>query len=360
VNRAINLAKMNNSIDQILMNRNRRSQDVSNESILASLRLLPSSRPLSLYELSRRDLFMQDIAPLSNQLRLPSRQALVDNLISARMPQNLLNHSNLSTLNYSTDSANISGLSSEVTASSGHDFPSKLHEILSNGDFEHIVSWMPHGRSWKVHCRKEFVKKVAPQYFKHGKFESFTRQVNRWGFRRITHGIDRNAYYHEYFLRGLPNLCKIIKRPIPTRTFSASSDPDFYSDSLTNPPIPPEALCVEYCNPNSTLNSSHSSSSALLFSNISSARVSHDFGLSRGLSRDLGGYLSSAPLLNQQTRDILPFFNPTLSQTERNILPRDDMNYSVLLAQLQNRANLGAALGIAPRESSNEASSSLT
>jgi len=179
----------------------------------------------------------------------------------------------------------------------------------------------------------------------------------------ITHGIDRNAYYHEYFLRGLPNLCKTIKRPVvPTRTFSPSSEPDFYSDSFTTPPIPPEALRAEYCNRSSTLNSSHPSSSTLPLSNISSAEmVSHDLGISRGLSRDLGGYFGSAPLLNRRTQDISPFFNSTLPQTERNILPRDDRNYSVLsqyVTQLQNHANLGAALGITPRESSTEEASS--
>jgi len=292
---------------------------------------------------------------------LPSRQALVDNLMLARMPQNFLNHSNLSTDNYSTDSVNSSGSHSSVTASSAHEFPSKLHEILSNADFEHIISWMPHGRSWKIHCRKEFLEKVAPQYFKHGKFESFTRQANRWGFRRITHGVDKSAYYHEYFLRGLPNLCKTIKRPVPIRMLSSSSEPDFYSDSFTNPPIPPEALRAEYCNRSSTLNSSHSSSSTLPISNISSAVMAcHDLGI----SRDLGGYFGSAPLLNRRTQDISPFFNSALSQTESNILPRDDRNYSVLSqyeTQLQNRANLGAALGITPRESStDEASSPLT
>jgi hypothetical protein len=29
-------------------------------------------------------------------------------------------------------------------------FPAKLHEIVSNPEYEHIISWRPHGRSWEV------------------------------------------------------------------------------------------------------------------------------------------------------------------------------------------------------------------
>jgi hypothetical protein len=38
-------------------------------------------------------------------------------------------------------------------------------------------------------------------------------QVNGWGFKRITEGADLNAYYHESFLRGLPELCAEMRRP---------------------------------------------------------------------------------------------------------------------------------------------------
>lgn len=60
---------------------------------------------------------------------------------------------------------------------------------------------------------REFEVRVIPKYFEHTKFSSFVRQANGWGFRRITTGRDRNAYYHPQFLRGLPHLCKGMKRP---------------------------------------------------------------------------------------------------------------------------------------------------
>jgi hypothetical protein len=76
-------------------------------------------------------------------------------------------------------------------------FPVKLHMILSNPDFEDIVGWLPHGRSWRILQQKAFEEKVIPLYFRHGRYSSFARQVNGWGFRRITHGSDYNSYYHE-------------------------------------------------------------------------------------------------------------------------------------------------------------------
>lgn len=79
----------------------------------------------------------------------------------------------------------------------GSNFPAKLHEILSRTDISDIIDWSPHGRSWRVYKPKAFEEKVIPQYFRHCKYNSFTRQVNGWGFRRITQGPDHNAYFHE-------------------------------------------------------------------------------------------------------------------------------------------------------------------
>lgn len=92
-------------------------------------------------------------------------------------------------------------------------FPAKMHAILSRPDLSDIVAWMPHGRAWRVLKPREFEVQVIPIYFEHSKFSSFVRQANGWGFRRITQGNDRNGYYHELFLRGLPHLCKKMKRP---------------------------------------------------------------------------------------------------------------------------------------------------
>jgi hypothetical protein len=50
------------------------------------------------------------------------------------------------------------------------------------------------------------------RYFSQTKLTSFQRQVNLYGFRRLTTGSDRNGYYHELFLRGRPDLLKRMTR----------------------------------------------------------------------------------------------------------------------------------------------------
>jgi hypothetical protein len=69
--------------------------------------------------------------------------------------------------------------------------------ILSNPEYQDIISWLPHGRSWRILQQKAFEERVIPFYFRHGRYSSFARQVNGWGFRRITHGNDYNSYYNE-------------------------------------------------------------------------------------------------------------------------------------------------------------------
>jgi hypothetical protein len=76
-------------------------------------------------------------------------------------------------------------------------FPVKLHQIISSHDHEEFITWLPHGRSWRVVKPKAFEAKVIPLYFRHAKYASFMRQVNGWGFKRITEGPDQNSYYHE-------------------------------------------------------------------------------------------------------------------------------------------------------------------
>jgi HSF-type DNA-binding len=56
-------------------------------------------------------------------------------------------------------------------------FPCRLHEILSNPDYSECITWLPHGRSWKILRRKQFERLVIPRHFRHGRYSSFMRQV---------------------------------------------------------------------------------------------------------------------------------------------------------------------------------------
>ncbi len=59
-------------------------------------------------------------------------------------------------------------------------FPAKLHAILSHWDIEDIVSWMPHGRAWRIHDPDGFQRLIMPRFFHKCKYTSFLRQLNGW------------------------------------------------------------------------------------------------------------------------------------------------------------------------------------
>ena len=116
-------------------------------------------------------------------------------------------------------------------------FPWKLHDMLERVDvdgYEQIVSWQPHGRSFMVHKPDAFVETVMPVYFNQTKFASFQRQLNLYGFRRITQGRDKGAYYHSCFLRGQRNLCQgmnrqKVKGTRVRRAIAPAMEPDFWT-----------------------------------------------------------------------------------------------------------------------------------
>ncbi len=117
---------------------------------------------------------------------------------------------------------------------SGNNFPARLHKILSEPEYSHLITWMvsvdgmgfaepvrqsssscpflsdiarqnieyhsstafiyasccgwdtqPHGRAWMIIDRERFVQEVVPKYFSSSKYHSFCRQLNWWGFKRL-------------------------------------------------------------------------------------------------------------------------------------------------------------------------------
>ena len=66
-------------------------------------------------------------------------------------------------------------------------FPAKLHAIVSNPNYQHIICWQPHGRSWKIVDKHLLSTVICPKHFAHAKFESFNRSVNGWGFKVSAH-----------------------------------------------------------------------------------------------------------------------------------------------------------------------------
>lgn len=123
-------------------------------------------------------------------------------------------------------------------------FPYRLHIMLDTMDTEaakgntrgkSIVGWQPHGRAFKVHDVKKFVDTIMPHFFKHTKYASFQRQLNLYGFMRLTVGPDKGACYHTCFVRNQPQLIQgmVRKRIKGTKIRKAvlpECQPNFYAD----------------------------------------------------------------------------------------------------------------------------------
>lgn len=120
-------------------------------------------------------------------------------------------------------------------------FPVKLHSMLDaieRDGFANVVSWQPHGRCFVVHKPKEFVNHIMPKYFKQSKMASFQRQLNLYGFSRLTGGLDKGGYYHELFLRGKVSLAyKINRMRVKGTGVRMPTNPDSEPNLYALPPV---------------------------------------------------------------------------------------------------------------------------
>jgi HSF-type DNA-binding len=77
-----------------------------------------------------------------------------------------------------------------------------------------------------------------PFYFKQSKLPSFQRQLNLYGFQRLTKGPDKGGYYHELFLRGKIFLAERIRRMrIKGNGVRAKSNPEAEPNFQLMPPV---------------------------------------------------------------------------------------------------------------------------
>mmetsp|Transcript_24906 Transcript_24906/g.36832 ORF Transcript_24906/g.36832 Transcript_24906/m.36832 type:complete len:455 (-) Transcript_24906:11-1375(-) len=94
-------------------------------------------------------------------------------------------------------------------------FPRKLHRLLTELEAagrENTISFLPHGRAFVINCEVKFVHESMPNYFRVGRLTSFERQLYLHGFRKVSSGPDRGAYFHELFQKNHPELVAHIKR----------------------------------------------------------------------------------------------------------------------------------------------------
>jgi hypothetical protein len=73
--------------------------------------------------------------------------------------------------------------SSSASSKPGLRFPWKLHQLLTTANetgTASTISWLPNGKSFKVHNKLKFAQEVMPAYFNSTKYKSFQRSLNVW------------------------------------------------------------------------------------------------------------------------------------------------------------------------------------
>ncbi|CAG8583762.1 13745_t:CDS:2 [Acaulospora morrowiae] len=101
-------------------------------------------------------------------------------------------------------------------------FVAKLYQLLDGDEYKEYLTWNETGDVFVICNMDEFAQNVLPKYFKHCKFTSFVRQLNIYGFYRVSdarkskHVRSKHAcvFSHSQFRRGRQDLLPNIRRKV--------------------------------------------------------------------------------------------------------------------------------------------------
>ncbi|XP_043690499.1 heat stress transcription factor B-3-like [Telopea speciosissima] len=102
------------------------------------------------------------------------------------------------------------GLLEYVRRSSPPPFLSKTYMLIEDPSTDDVISWNSDGSSFIVWKPAEFSSDLLPTLFKHSNFASFVRQLNTYGFRKVT--TNRWEFCNDKFRRGAKELLSEIRR----------------------------------------------------------------------------------------------------------------------------------------------------
>jgi len=92
-------------------------------------------------------------------------------------------------------------------------FVRKTWELLCDEELESIVSWSRNGETFAILDSDTFSTQVLPQYFKHNNLCSFVRQLNTYGFKKVTTRDSKELEFkHKLFHRDHEELLPHIVR----------------------------------------------------------------------------------------------------------------------------------------------------
>ncbi|XP_034476399.1 heat shock factor protein isoform X1 [Drosophila innubila] len=101
-------------------------------------------------------------------------------------------------------------------------FLAKLWRLVDDPDTNNLICWSKDGRSFIIQNQAQFARDLLPLNYKHNNMASFIRQLNMYGFHKITSiengGLrfdrDEIEFSHPCFKRNYPYLLDHIKRKI--------------------------------------------------------------------------------------------------------------------------------------------------
>ncbi|KAI9266425.1 HSF-type DNA-binding-domain-containing protein [Phascolomyces articulosus] len=131
-------------------------------------------------------------------------------------------------------------------------FITKLYTMVDDSKEECIV-WSTEGDHFKVISPNTFSKTVLPQYFKHSNWTSFVRQLNMYGFHKVSEyrdQLDRDVWSFKQpsFYRGGKQVLHLIRRKRVSHNGEDTSttsmvktkedDNSVASDRISESPVP--------------------------------------------------------------------------------------------------------------------------
>nr|BAG07219.1 heat shock transcription factor [Mamestra brassicae] len=101
-------------------------------------------------------------------------------------------------------------------------FLGKLWKLVNDTETNHLISWSPGGKTFVIKNQADFARELLPLYYKHNNMASFIRQLNMYGFHKITsvengglrYEKDEIEFSHPCFMKSHAYLLEHIKRKI--------------------------------------------------------------------------------------------------------------------------------------------------
>jgi hypothetical protein len=118
-------------------------------------------------------------------------------------------------------------------------FLGKLWKMVNDPSTDHLICWSPSGTSFVIPNQAQFWYELLPLYYKHNNMSSFVRQLNMYGFHKLStveNGTmdsdkDEIQFSHPFFLKDQPELLRNIKRKATTS--KSSNENSNKHDELT-------------------------------------------------------------------------------------------------------------------------------